>query len=109
MHPFSLFNFRAMIFYLVLRKTSLEMLKVPHNDHWTFKLFLVKLVHLVKNVHKKETIVFEHKISHSPRRTLLREFRELGFKKKKKTQRFRKQMSTHQKVKAFTKTNTDPK
>ena len=62
--PLSPENFELLVSNLVLlRKLSLGISKVPHNNHLYSKIPLVRSVHLVRNVHKERPQILKIKLA----------------------------------------------
>ena len=60
--PLSSGNFWVIVVHFRFKEIKFGDFTVPHNEHWYYKLPLVRSVHLVRNVHEEGPQVFKHKI-----------------------------------------------
>ena len=73
--PFSFGNFTDMVVQFCFRKSKFGISVFLHNSHSCSQLLLVRLVHLLRNVHEEGLQIFKHKISQDSCKGTLKVFR----------------------------------
>ena len=73
--PFSFGNFTYVVVQFGFKKCKFGISVFLHNAHSCSQLPLVRLVHLLRNVHKEGLQIFKHKISQDSCKGTLKVFR----------------------------------